>query len=451
MENEPEAVNSNNGKKTSIYYSWRGNLATNLPIIFAILGFVLAIIILNPVDGHDEYAYHDLQLTNKRQLVNNLLEKRMTRVEATIRDSAQLKGDTLKRLKTFLGISEAEKNNLHYFNLDTQPNYFARFFSADRSQYRMAIDSLATRDSYKVYISLRDSIPLLSSFPYLYGDSLTIKKEKMALISFMEKYPAFGLWFVFSIAQMTLWFLLVALVVGAIQTADLVEPKFSWSHGLFFSILPFLIIGLFVWLIYWKIIDTYVIEDFYFLDAYNAKMLGYAIPGYLVSILCFCGYLFLSNKLELLDKRARTNSLTLATDPELVKKYNVLKSAFNLTFLFTAIILSVFVLWMGILFYGVNGIEAMSYYTSLSGKPFIPYDFVYLVGIIHTLLLLIFYIPVRLRFNSLELKQENDALNNPGNSQKYLKTFWDILSAVLVTTSPLLTTFVQKIIMNWIQ
>ena len=94
----------------------------------------------------------------------------------------------------------------------------------------------------------------------------------------------------------------------------------------------------------------------------------------------------------------------------------------------------------------------MRFYTLLSGKQFLNYDYVYLIGLLHSLLLLVFYIPVRLRFNTLEIKQQNTAMQNaaPGG-KKYISSMWESISAVLVTASPIIVTVIQKIISSILQ
>jgi hypothetical protein len=65
----------------------------------------------------------------------------------------------------------------------------------------------------------------------------------------------------------------------------------------------------------------------------------------------------------------------------------------------------------------------------------------------HTLLLLIFYIPVRLHFKAMQITKDQESNPVPGTG-KIVKPFWESLSAILITTSPIITTVLQQFISN---
>jgi hypothetical protein len=148
--------------------------------------------------------------------------------------------------------------------------------------------------------------------------------------------------------------------------------------------------------------------------------------------------MFLANKLEILNTTATKPEADLAT---FKTEYLRLKSSFTFVFNCSAVILSVYVTWLGVLFSAVNNLEVARLYYLSSGKQLLNYDFVYLMGIIHSLLLAIFYFPVRLQFNSLELTVDYKTGDAAATTMtKVFKSFGDIL----LTASPLITTVVQK-------
>jgi hypothetical protein len=62
-----------------------------------------------------------------------------------------------------------------------------------------------------------------------------------------------------------------------------------------------------------------------------------------------------------------------------------------------------------------------------------------------------FYVPVRRQFNSLEItKDQKSAVTSDDSPKKTLRTFWGILSTILVTASPLITTILQKLITGFL-
>lgn len=463
-EKKDEVVDENEKKGGDVIYSLWANIKSNGPILLSVVGFIISIIILFPKSCSNKNVYHDLELKNKQELVAEILVDRISLLNGKL-SSLQKKLDTAKnaartsiedsirKVNAAIGTAKRDSFNLVSNNVDTSLSFFSKYMSCDRNSYKEAIGSLQQNDSINVSVGLFDSSSIISSTPILKSGNLTIKKNKINLVTLFNKYPNFGFWFFFSIAQMTLWFLIAALVIGVVKRTDKrvdATLPYSFKNALYFSIIPTITIGVFVWLLYWKLIETYVIEDSYFLDSFNLKMLFYSIPGYLVAILCFGAYLFLSNKLEMLNYDAQQKGKDLSMDTELQDKFKELKSAFDTTFLFSAIILSVFVLWTGLMFNAVNGLEAMRFYNQLSRSPFISYDFVYLVGLMHSLLLLIFYVPVRLRFNSLDIKKADDAIRENQGVNKYFKAFWESIGTVLITASPLITTILQKFISNLI-
>jgi len=219
----------------------------------------------------------------------------------------------------------------------------------------------------------------------------------------------------------------------------------SVSNWMISCILPFLFTTLFVILFYVFLIDNHIIKDHQLLKQFNLRMRIYGIVGYLAAIGCFGMYLLMSMVLDQLDKKAEEENRRLATDTLLQDEFSLLKTTFDNSFLITAVVLSVFVLWVGIMFTAVNHTEAMSFYKIYSGKDFLSYDFVFLVGAMHTMILLLFYIPVKLRFNSKQLAVDNKI--TPGTKGgKLLGNLYNGLVTVLLTASPLLTSLLQKLV-----
>lgn len=463
--------------KNKLYYAWWPNLDSNLPIIAATLGFIYAIILLYPKDGK-QYTFHQLQLQNKKELVLTVINNRIAALdkataEVTMRkpatsidlttteqkkaaaDAFKSWSDSLRTIATLKGNALAEQNRLRHFNTDTSLNAYTRYFSADRESFLNAINSFPDKDSMiQVPVSMYDTCSFISSAPFITQANLQLKKQSQTLMNWVNSNGSFGLWFVFSLAQMSMWFLFAVLLTGIVRSTNGIAPALSFNlkNAAFFSILPFLVILVFAWLLYYKLIDGYVIPDAFFMQGYNSHMLWYGVVGYMVALLCFSGYLFLSNKLELLNDNAQSKRLTITSNQQLADDYTKLAKAFDNSFLLSAIILSVFVLWMGIQFNGINSTEAMRFYRQLSGKPLLNPDFVYLIAILHSMLLLVFYVPVRLRFNSLEIQQQNAAAKAATpNNKKLLSSLWDSISTVLVTASPIIVTVIEKIVSGFLK
>ena len=223
-------------------------------------------------------------------------------------------------------------------------------------------------------------------------------------------------------------------------------------------IVPFVVIGTFVLIFYRVLVDVpSVIKDTYFMHCFNSRMTWYSPFGYVLAGLCFGGYLYLAKKLSELNDEFKTQSKkvissaapqTIPLSTQLQTQYNELKSSFDFLFLISAAILSLFIIWEGILFIAINSMDIMKYYGAISGKQFLNNDFIYMIGLVHSLLLMIFYIPVQLRFRSMEIVQAQQAAlgGQPTGIKSLFSSLFSNLGGVLITTSPLITGIIQSLL-----
>lgn len=169
-------------------------------------------------------------------------------------------------------------------------------------------------------------------------------------------------------------------------------------------------------------IEDVIIQDKCLLDGFNEKIIFYGIVRHLATISCFGMYSLMSLCLDQLNRYAGNNLVTIAGEEGLKQPYTALKKTFDRSFAASAINLSVFVLWIGLTINAINQTEALRSYSMYAGKAYLSNDLPYLVGAMHLLILLLFYIPVKLRFNSLEITEEakGQACNN-GNNSGFLK------------------------------
>jgi hypothetical protein len=415
-------------KGSKLIYAWWANLSVNLPIIATVTGLLYAIILLYPTGSNHQFTYHQLQIKNKRELVEKVINNRIIQLNNSL-EEIKLRNinttDSIRQIQNHVRQALTELNRLRFFNSDTSLAYFTKYFSADRDIFNQAISNFSNSSRIKeIPASLFDTCSYVSDSAFIGSSKLVIEKKSSGLMEWIGNNSSFGMWFFFSVAQVSLWFLLAVLIIGIVRNVSDIIPELHYEIKkiFFFSLLPLAVITIFSWPLYDKLIDQFLIKDAYFMEGFNTKMIWYSVPGYLVAIICFSCYLFLSNKLELLNMDAQSKNISISTNDRLQNDYRKLKSSFNNSFLCSAIVLTVFVVWVGILFNSVNNMEVMRFYTLLSGYPFLNYDNVYLLGIMHTLLLLIFYVPVRLRFNLLQIKQETDdkKSDSSGNNKKYL-------------------------------
>lgn len=482
-----QPVINNDQDAQQIEYSWKGNRAVNVPIFFALAGFLIGVLILNGKGCNTTARYHDLCLENKRAIIDSIQHKRISLITGKLDsfnarrnrikksvikkelksstsskrsekvDSFQLYTDSIILAQGYLDGLRSSLDSMHYLNADTSIAYFKQYFSIDRDSMAEILSDNDNR-GLKVYSNGGIPVRIYQRFPLLdTGQPETMllklgwcgtKEGKTSLMAFFSKNAAFGFWFFLALAQIMMWFILIPVLTGIAKSTNKIVDVFPYNfkNGLLMALVPVLVISLFVFLVYLYIVDIYIVGDQYFLDGFTSRMTWYSVFGYGVATLCFSVYLFLANKLQLLNEFS--GGIRLAEDNSLQEKYLALRKAFDFAFLVSAIILSVFVLWMGVMFNAMNDLEAFRFYRELSGKNFFDNNLVYLNGLLHSVLLLVFYLPVRLQFNQLRLTKEQKDMEQEGASgtKKIFKSFWEGVSSVLLTTSPLIATFLEKFI-----
>jgi hypothetical protein len=428
-------------KEVIVQFSFQANLGANIPIVFAAIGILVGVLIMTVHSYHSNVPYHGLTLANKRELVLRMLQNRAAILQDSMRHG---KSKTLQDLNNI----KKEITAFSSANKDTALKCYLPYLSVDRDTFLIALENARSTVSVAVTDPFADTLTI-------HPDTLKIEREISSnLVQFVQRYPSMGFMFFLSIAQMALWFMLFCLVVGsAVRTNGILE-EYGFFYGIRYALyvipIPALVTVIFAWLLSNKMINPYTLAGHYFLDGLRNRMMWYSLPGYLLTVICFGVYLFLANKLEMLNDFALDRKLSFATNIRLQQDYKTLRTSFDFAFLCTTIILSVYVLWLGSIFNAVNSLEPALFYRLLSGKPLLDGSFVYLVGLMYSLLLLIFYVPVRLQFNSLEVTRDQKALDATEGPKKVIKTFWDGLSAVLITASPFLTTLFQKLIMGFL-
>jgi len=241
-------------------------------ILAGILGFILSVIILiHP--WKSESPFFEIKIENKKERVKVMLKKRietLMKIEECLtgriniietvlnnpknENSYDLKIIEQKAKKKLicrkldsidvkLVESRKELYELDLFSMDTAKAYYSNYFSVDQkslfeslnsdnlliesnTNYIFLLDSVKSKnstkdkveyDKKKKYITLNivdTSLDFIEpNHPQVYG-KVHLKKEILKnKVQFINKYPAFGFWFVLSIAQMCMWLVLASLII----------------------------------------------------------------------------------------------------------------------------------------------------------------------------------------------------------------------------------------------
>ena len=397
--------------------------------------------LLNSKDGILKKDEGKFSTDSKKEPQNAELKARLTKV---ITQRAAI--------KTAVNHTNKELLLLPYKDTASIVNYFSDYIHINKKDFltKLHSDKWDAEPGYKeaVDVVMIDNNELLDVYPRTYKSKLNLVQHKRNLLmDFIGDYPSFGLWIVFTIGQMMLWFLLIPLLAGNMLN---LKECLGQSYAISMKdrnlnvILPFVFVGVFCYFFYCKLADNYVIRDDYFFFSYNLRMKIYAIPGYAVSVFCFTSYLTMAKHFDKLNEEVKKGN----SDPssaEYAKKFLSLKKAFDNSFKSSALILSLFVFWAGLLIYALNTTETFKFYSKIAGHPLIPSDLVYLMGLLHTLMLLTFYIPIKLKFNTLEITQPTAMAESSVPDKTILQTLMENMGSVLVNVSPLLAAVVQQL------
>lgn len=310
-------------------------------------------------------------------------------------------------------------------------------------------------------------------------------------VSFYEKYPGFGLWALLILFQFVACFILIPVSVTTIQEVkrDLAGKYNVSGHPERWDLFTaFILVAVFGISLELTVTLNVRMGDQVFLHGYNVVIGIYRILAYLAAICCFAGFLYtsriLGNMLKTIGAQAvaqkaevvKRNSLlslslvaAAAPPPEvndlttriaqsdadmapLKDDYARLRKYFSIFFLTSAFLLSMVVLQVGALYSATNSLDLVRFLTAPPAKYLIRPDFIYLFGGVYSLLLLIFYVPVKITMINLENEIPSLAGDGSGKPPGWLSSFsggLKGLTGVIAASSPLLIAMIQYIVQSF--
>jgi|GEM_PF-1212384 len=305
----------------------------------------------------------------------------------------------------------------------------------------------------------------------------TIKKYKSD-ISFVTKYPSAGVW-------LLLILVFCSFSVIAISTCIYLKNKIitlfndnsiTGLSGLdyylvcFFTLLSFLAL---LGILNLSFNDEEVIKDIYFVRTINSSLFWVRIIGYLAGSFCLAGFIhtaamlgyfakplkqlaqIIKQQRAILRDTGNTGSAAVQAqvtlqdtlDQQNEKKiiYDQLLNIFQTYFILSAVILSLMVLCTGGLYNAINSLDFMKLVADDWGYSPVRPDFIYLYGGLHTIILLLVYIPAKLRFTEINI-EGSAVVPAEGKWYDFLKNPFTHLKDVLIVASPLLASLVQSLL-----
>jgi hypothetical protein len=437
------------------------------------VGFTVTLLLyFNLLELHND-TFHEITV-NQNELIDSFNSKRINSLKKNI-DSLGVFMDRVRwrSARANTGDSSGRLFNLvdeDYFRQSKQlalsedalrkyrPGKVVKFFES--SQVDTFIND-ADRINRLFVKNTKDSLDFLivdtvnKNFPYHF-------KAYVHLVSyphntdFFLKYPAFGIWALAVTALISTWCILcVIFFIGLYEFKRTIRNKVPGVSLTYKRISFFLLYSFFLVLVFFAVgkltvYDKYnIIPENIFILHYMLKFKFLLAAGLLVASLFFGGYLIMGDILK--QCAAQREKIPADKTTELDALNTVCKDALNNLqkyFIITAASLTGVVVVTGILFTAVNNLDFSKLYFQSFQRAILSYDTVYLFGGLYSLLILLFYLPLKLTFSKIKERQPDAVLSlTPANSSAIpfykSKDFWNRMKETFAVSSPLLASLIQ--------
>jgi hypothetical protein len=327
----------------------------------------------------------------------------------------------LKDSSAFRQLNSIIRFELSLNNLDSIERVFNKDFLNNIDSLRFQIFPTATNDIIAGQATLRN---------------ISFQND----IAFFTKYPSVGLWAVFILVfcSFCIAFLVICyhLWTKIKETTEL-NTK-AWGYwGLSIIIVLLLLFTGFLWKC--SFYDGEPVRNIYFMKDFTSTVQFTIFIGYISGGLCMAGCLYTAGWLSYVEEK-----LTTAANLDLV--YENLRDIFNTFFTLSAIVLSLMVLTTGTLYNVVHHLPFVRLLADDWGFEPAPADFVYLYGGLHSIFLILIYLPGRWRFiPRIKEPAPRDAAANDKWYNVVKKPFGK-LGDLLVASSPLIASLMQSLL-----
>lgn len=298
-------------------------------------------------------------------------------------------------------------------------------------------------------------------------------------VDLFSKYPGFAVW-AFLILVFCCCF---AMTIGfcihlgnelteLTSNKNYQQPLSYWpSFWICFGLL-----GIFATVVNLTFYDSDAIKDLYFMKGLGTRIGIISVFGYLAAAFCFAGMISTASyakcfKDKIQNQRALNEEIgklteLLKTETDIVKitkiqadlqlkrnqlivlapaDYAELNKLFRKFFYAIALLLALLVFCTGALYSAVDSLDFVKLIKKSMGFSPARQEFIYLYAALHTLLILLFYLPAQLQLNSYKSETEEPAAAD-GIKKNFLTGLGSQLkktSDILLVGAPLLASFAQ--------
>lgn len=272
-------------------------------------------------------------------------------------------------------------------------------------------------------------------------------------VGFISKYPAAGVWLL-SIMIFCSFCLIATSACIYLNKRTINIFKLHQVEGLssksYYLVVGITLAVLLILYAFWKLTyyDEEVIKNLYFLRTLRVSMDLVTLLGYICGACCLAGFIHTAALLGYFACHIKKETEGEEEDKQQAKEiYSSLLDVFNTYFLLSAIILTLLVLCTGGLFNTTNSFNFVKLLADDWGRSPARPDFIYLYGGIHTILLLLFYIPAKMRFSEINMTGSAPASSPDGGKVSKWQDFFKVplsqVKELLVVASPALAGLLQ--------
>jgi hypothetical protein len=289
-------------------------------------------------------------------------------------------------------------------------------------------------------------------------------------ISFITRYPQAGVWILLVLIFCSFCFLAFSTSLhsaGEVNRLCIAQSINGMGTNRYLVIsltaLAFILLSSLIWKM--TFLDESIVKSLYFCRRLWWIVFWLTVFGSLTGAVCLGGFIYTAATLSNFSVPLNTTRTAIAqiklelnattpdtTPPQLLeaqqrqlednKFFGKISRIFQTYFVLSAILLSLQILCTGALFNTVNSLDFLKLLINNWGYQPVGNDFIYLYGGLYTIILLLVYVPAKMRFSEVDMPDNDqptttliDKFKNPIGK----------ISGLLVATSPLLVSIIQSL------
>jgi len=337
--------------------------------------------------------------------------------------------DAYRKLNSLIAVQDStsfrQLNSMIRFDLS-----FQKLDSIERVFNHATIHQIDSVNFELVLLSTNDVIRGRTSLPIITFENDT---------AFFTRYPGVGLWALFIFVFCSFCFASLAVCYHLwIRITRIPELNAKLSSYWKLSILIILLLLIAGWLWNRSFYDGEPIKNILFMKNFNSVVRSTILIGYIAGGICMAGCLYTAGWLSKVEEKLHERD-------EMTKIYEKLNNIFSMFFTLTATIFTLMVLTTGALYNMIQQLPIVRMLGDDWGFQPAPADFVYLYGGLHSIFLLLIYLPGRWKYPIPSTTAMGKTDSNPKWYAAAKKPFGK-LTDILLATSPFLASLIQSLL-----